>query len=108
MRDEQQQVASQEKRIQEGLDAIDRWLPSEKPDQAWFLSFVIEQKKQARKKLLRELTVFWMCACIVVFILLMTLMQAPMYFLVLQCILTFILLFTVRIVHKGGRLRRDR
>lgn len=94
--------------MQEGLDAIDRWLPSEQPDQDWFRHFVGVQQHNIRRKKFKELVLFWISALLVISMLLVTLYRSPVVFLCLQFLMTCMLAIPVWLKSKGRRFWHER
>ncbi|MHC0036824.1 YxlC family protein [Pseudoneobacillus sp. C159] len=70
-------------KISEGLDSLDR-LPVETPSQKWFEQFVIEQQRLAKEKWRKELLLFSLIAIFILSVVIFSLYQMPIIFIVLQ------------------------
>nr|WP_263328445.1 YxlC family protein [Neobacillus sp. Marseille-Q6967] len=78
--------------LQEGLDKIERF-PVFTPDLQWFENIVVTEKEKSRKKLIKELSLFIMIAFIILSIIIVSLYQMPVIFLILQIFSTVFIVF---------------
>jgi hypothetical protein len=69
--------------ISKGLDSLER-LPIETPSQNWFEQFVLEQQRLAKEKWRKELILFSLIAIFVLSVIIFSLYQMPIIFIVLQ------------------------
>ncbi|WP_108671949.1 YxlC family protein [Peribacillus acanthi] len=80
---EQEQEETIQK-IEDSLQKMDDMFEVYTPDLRWFEEQVQLQKEMAKKKWIRELTIFSIIACLVLSAVLFTLVQLPMMFGILQ------------------------
>ncbi|MFJ7728004.1 YxlC family protein [Neobacillus sp. NPDC097160] len=91
--------------LQEGLQRIDQF-PVYSPNLQWFEQMVIQEQQTKRKKLFRDLSVFFMIALIILSGMIITLYQMPVIFILVQIITTlFIVVYTsVRLIKKANQI----
>ncbi|WML49681.1 YxlC family protein [Neobacillus sp. PS3-34] len=80
--------------INQGLESIDQF-PVYTPDIQWFEQMIIEQKQLHRKKLIKDLTVFFIIALFILSGIVISLFNMPIIFILLQIIgIVFIASYT--------------
>jgi hypothetical protein len=83
--------------IIKGLDSIDKGIKVETPNIEWFEQMVLEQKEVARKKFVKEVSIFLLLAIIIVSVVLFTLYQVPLIFFALQGLVTiYVLVYSTK------------
>ncbi|WP_066068268.1 YxlC family protein [Neobacillus soli] len=90
--------------LHEGLNKIDQF-PVYTPNLQWFEQMVVEEQQHTRRKLIRDLSVFFIVAFIIISGMLVSLYQMPTIFVIVQIITTiFIASYTsVRLIKKATR-----
>jgi hypothetical protein len=78
-----------EQELQRGLEQMDGWVTPSITDVHVWERLIVEERRIQRKKLKRELTIFWMVAAIVLVLGLLSLTQLPIAFVVLQVAVLF-------------------
>lgn len=66
------------------LDKLDGWIAQEPPDAAWFERMVAQEKKGLRRKLIRDLALFWLTALSVFAVYTAVVYGSPALFAVIQ------------------------
>jgi hypothetical protein len=66
------------------LEAMDDLFEPEVPQAAWFAELVIVQKKEIRRKMLRDLLLFWIVGCLALGLMTLLVTQNVIVFLLLQ------------------------
>jgi hypothetical protein len=66
------------------LEAMDDLFEPEVPQAAWFAELVIVQKKEIRRKMLRDLLLFWIVGCLALGLMTLLITQNVIVFLLLQ------------------------
>jgi len=91
--------------LQEGLQRIDQF-PVYTPNLQWFEQMVIQEQQNKRKKLIRDLSVFFMIALIILSGMIVSLYRMPAIFILVQIITSiFIVLYTsIRIMKKANHV----
>ncbi|MFK9094169.1 YxlC family protein [Bacillus salipaludis] len=91
--------------LQEGLQRIDQ-IPVYSPNLQWFEQIVIQEQQNKRKKLFRDLSLFFMIALIILSGMILSLYQMPVIFILVQIITTiFIVVYTsVRLMKKANQI----
>ena len=91
--------------LKEGLNKIDQ-LSIYTPDLQWFEQMVIEEQQKARKKLIKDLALFFIVASIILSGMITSLYRMPIVFIFLQIsALIFIVLYTaVRSIKKANHI----
>ncbi|MDN3015192.1 YxlC family protein [Paenibacillus sp. BSR1-1] len=84
--------------IQEGLNKMEQF-PVYSPDLQWFEQMVLAEKKIIRKKLIRDLSIFFIVAIIILCGIMISLFQMPAVFIFLQIATTIFIAF-----YSGTRL----
>lgn len=78
--------------LKDGLDKIERF-PVYTPDLQWFENIVITEKEKSRKRLIKDLSLFIMVAFIILSIIIVSLYQMPVIFLIIQIFSTLFIVF---------------
>ncbi|MDF2788789.1 MAG: hypothetical protein K0S80_1887 [Neobacillus sp.] len=82
-------------KLQEGLSKVDQF-PVYTPDLQWFENMVVTEKEKNRKKLMKELSLFFIIALFILSGIIVSFYQMPVVFLFIQIITTvFIVLYTI-------------
>ncbi|CAH2713591.1 hypothetical protein BACCIP111895_00727 [Neobacillus rhizosphaerae] len=91
--------------LQEGLQRIDQF-PVYTPNLQWFEQMVIQEQQNKRKKLISDLSVFFIVAFIILSGMIISLYQMPAIFILVQIITTiFIVVYTsVRLMKKANHI----
>lgn len=90
------------------LAKFDDNINTKQPELAWFQQLVAGQRQAARKKLLRELAVFWFIGCGILMLLTFALLQHTWLFVALQASALCVgLLFVFRLAEPRERGRRE-
>lgn len=90
------------------LAKFDAQIDTKQPELAWFEQLIAQQRQAARKKLLRELAVFWIIGCGILMLLTFALLQHTWLFVALQAIALCVgLLFVFRLAEPRERGRRE-
>ncbi|MFZ7945330.1 MULTISPECIES: YxlC family protein [Bacillaceae] len=91
--------------LQEGLEKIDQF-PVYTPNLQWFEQMVIQEQHNKRKKLIKDLSVFFTIAFIILSGLIVSLYQMPAIFILVQIITTvFIVVYTsARLVKRAKQI----
>jgi hypothetical protein len=91
--------------MQKGLNKVDQF-PVYTPNLQWFEHMVIAEKQNSRKKLFKDLLVFFIVALFILSGLIVSLYHMPVIFIFLQIITTvFIVVYTsVRLVKKANSI----
>jgi hypothetical protein len=91
--------------LQEGLQRIDQF-PVYTPNLQWFEQMVIQEQQNKKKKLIRDLSVFFIVAFIILSGMIISLYQMPAIFILVQIITTiFIVVYTgVRLMKKANHI----
>lgn len=76
------------KAINDALKKIDDHHAVFTPDLIWFEQLIIQEKEKARKKLVRDLLLFWMIAFLITGVLLFSFFQIPAMFIIIQGLAT--------------------
>lgn len=86
--------------LRSGLDQIDRLYPVDTPDLDWFWQMTLAEKRRLRRKLIRDLTTFWLMATIFLSVYLIAVHHLPtVYIVVAQLVIA--VLPTVILIKKG-------
>ncbi|MDF0726854.1 YxlC family protein [Cytobacillus sp. S13-E01] len=86
--------------IKIGLEKVDRTYQTNTPNLHWFEIMISKEKVIARKKLMKELVIFFIVAISVVSLLIITVLQAPIIFLIVQLAVTIGLPMGVYLQHR--------
>lgn len=70
--------------INKGLEKVDSTYQTYTPNVQWFEQMIIKEKEIARKKLIKELVLFFLIAILIVSLLVISIFQAPLIFLIVQ------------------------
>jgi len=91
--------------LQEGLEKIDQF-PVYTPNLQWFEQIVIQEKQNTRKKLIKDLSVFFIVALIILSGMIISLYQMPAIFILVQIITSiFIVVYTsIRIMKRANHI----
>lgn len=82
-------------KLQKGLSKVDQF-PVYTPDLQWFENMVVTEKKNSRKKLRKELSLFLMIALVILSGIIVSFYQMPVVFLIIQVITSvFIIFYTI-------------
>ncbi len=81
------------KEMQNGLEQMEKVFPVFTPELQWFVQNIETATKNSRKKLIRELSFFWLIAITVFIATFMIVNRTPMIYFILQFVvlLTFII-----------------
>ncbi|WP_102271943.1 YxlC family protein [Cytobacillus massiliigabonensis] len=72
------------KEIEDGLESVEQHIPVYSPNLDWFENMVTEKKKQLRKKLIFDVSIFSIVALLVLSAVLFTLYNIPAVFFAVQ------------------------
>ena len=91
--------------LQEGLEKIDQF-PVYTPNLQWFEQIVIQEQQNTRKKLIKDLLVFFIVAFIILSGMIISLYHIPAIFILVQIITSiFIVVYTsIRIMKKANHI----
>ncbi|MCM3125344.1 YxlC family protein [Mesobacillus sp. AQ2] len=79
--------------IHNGLDKLDS-MDTFTPDEKWFEQMVLNQQKVQKKKFLKELTWFILCAGLILTMVIFTMLEVPILFYMLQAVTVAIAAFS--------------
>lgn len=90
------------KEIEGGLESVEQHAPVYTPNFEWFEHIVAEKKKQLRKKLILDVSIFSIVALLVLSIVLFTLYNIPTVFFALQGLVAIFIIgyFSIRLIKK--------
>lgn len=86
--------------INKGLEKVDSTYQTYTPNVQWFEHMIIKEKEIARKKLIKDLVIFFIVAISVVSLLIITILQAPVIFFIVQLAVTIGLPIGVYITYR--------
>ncbi|WP_209794277.1 YxlC family protein [Cytobacillus luteolus] len=94
-------------KINKGLNQLDNTYQTYTPNVQWFEQMVIKEKEAARRRLVKELIIFFISAITILSLLVLTIFKAPVIFIVLQVIVTISLPLGVYIHHRKQVIIHD-
>ncbi len=94
-------------KINIGLNQMDNAYQTYTPNVQWLEQMVIKEKEAARRRLVKELILFFISAITILSLLVLTIFKAPVIFIVLQVIVTIALPLGVYIHHRKQVIIHD-
>lgn len=73
-----------EQELAEGLDKLEGWFPAEAPSLIAMEQLVVAERKQWKRRILRDLALLWVVGLTVISVLLLALAREPLMFIVVQ------------------------
>src|SRR5690554_3842854 len=73
-----------ERELQQGLERMDSWVTPQFVDTHMWQQLIVHERRAQRKRLMRELTFFWMIAIAVLSLGFISFAQLPLVFVVVQ------------------------
>jgi Flp pilus assembly protein TadB len=94
-------------KINTGLSQMDNAYQTYTPNVQWFEQMVLKEKEAARKRLVKELIIFFISAITILSLLVVTIFKAPVIFLVVQVAVIIALPIVVYIHHRKQVIIHD-
>ena len=93
-----------EDELSQGLKQMDSWITPPDLDITAWERMIVEEQHLERKRLRRELSIFWSVAVVILLLVLVSLTRIPVIFIVIQAIalLGFPIFLTLRLRKKAG------
>ncbi len=73
-----------ERELQEGLNRMDSWVTPSVADLHVWEKLVVDERRSQRKKLIRELSIFWIIAAVVLVLGFLSITQLPIVYVMVQ------------------------
>ncbi|QOR67358.1 YxlC family protein [Cytobacillus suaedae] len=94
-------------KLNKGFNQLDNAYQTYTPNVQWFEQMVIKEKEAARRRLVKELIIFFISAITILSVLVLTIFKAPVIFLVLQVLVTIALPLGIYIHHRKQVILHD-